>query len=154
MIIRPAHALDVPLLVTCWQDIDRAAAIRPFGGDSADKTAHAEKVLQHAIESAHAVVLVATDDNGEIVGTIAGHVFNKPGVVISSVGVIYSAWVDAERRRQGIGQQLLDHIERALENKGAKAFQVGWDTSNTTAEAWWQQRGYAPYEVIASKVIK
>lgn len=153
MIIRPADPLDIPLLVGCWQGIDRAATVRPFGGDSADKPLQAEKVIRHAIASAHAIVLVAVNDDGEIIGTISGHIFDKPGVVITSVGVVYSAWVDADCRGRGIGQQLLSHIEQALIDKGAKAFQVGWDTSNTNAEAWWRKRGYTPYETIASKVV-
>jgi ribosomal protein S18 acetylase RimI-like enzyme len=152
MIIRPAQALDIPLLVEFWQAIDRMTKHRPFGGDSEDKPRHAEKVLQHTINSENAEVLIAATAEYEIVGTISGHVFEKPGVNLAKVGVIYSLWVDEQHRRQGVGQQLLADLEDALTAKNAQAFQVGWDTGNTTAEQWWQKRGYAPYETIASKV--
>jgi ribosomal protein S18 acetylase RimI-like enzyme len=152
MTIRLAHLLDIPLLIRYWQSIDNMTALRPFGGDSQDKIAHAETVLKHAIGSAHAVVLVATTEEGEIIGTISGHVFEKPGVNISNVGVIYSLWIESDYRCQGIGQQLLSKVENALMVKGAQAFQVGWDTGNSIAKNWWQKRGYASYETIASKL--
>jgi ribosomal protein S18 acetylase RimI-like enzyme len=153
MIIRPAQTLDIPLLIDFWQAIDRITEHQPFGGDSEDKPQHAEKILQHTINSSNAAVLVATTTEYAIIGTISGHVFEKPGVSLAKVGVIYSLWVDEEHRLQGTGQQLLTHLENALIDKGAQAFQVGWDTGNTTAEQWWQKRGYAPYETIASKAV-
>jgi ribosomal protein S18 acetylase RimI-like enzyme len=153
MIIRPAQTLDIPLLVDFWQAIDGIAKHRPFGGDSADKHQHAEKILQHTIRSANAAVLIASSTEHDIAGTISGHVFDKPGVNLPKVGVIYSLWVDEKYRCQGTGQQLLTELESALMAKGAQAFQVGWDTGNTIAEQWWQKRGYASYETIASKVV-
>jgi len=153
MIIRPAQTLDIPLLVDFWQAIDGITEHRPFGGDSDDKNLHAEKVLQHTIHSENAAVLIASTAENEIIGTISGHVFEKPGVNLAKVGVVYSLWVDEERRSQGVGQQLLTYLENTLTTKGAQAFQVGWDTGNTTAEQWWQKRGYVPYETIASKVV-
>ena len=153
MNIRPAQTLDIPILVNFWQSIDGITPHRPFGGDSDDKPNHAEKVLRHTISSENAIVLVASSPECEIIGTISGHVFDKPGVNLAKVGVIYSLWVDEEYRCQGVGQQLLTDLESALAEKSAKAFQVGWDTGNTTAELWWQKRGYAPYETIASKNV-
>ncbi|MFT6221332.1 MAG: ribosomal protein S18 acetylase RimI-like enzyme [Candidatus Endobugula sp.] len=153
MIIRPAQTLDIPLLVNFWQAIDGITKDRPFGGDSAEKHVHAKKILQHTIDSENAAVLIASSTEYDIIGTISGHVFEKPGVNLAKVGVVYSLWVDEEHRCQGVGQQLLTYLENALITKGAQAFQVGWDTGNTTAEQWWQKRGYAPYETIASKVV-
>ena len=152
MNIRLAHLFDMPLLIHCWQSIDNMTEIRPFGGDSEDKSVHAEIVLKHAMASANAVVLVATAEDGTIIGTISGHTFEKPGVNISNVGVVYSLWVDGHYRFLGIGEQLLKKIENALIVKGAQAFQVGWDSGNITARKWWLKRGYAPYETIASKL--
>jgi ribosomal protein S18 acetylase RimI-like enzyme len=152
--IRQANKHDIPHLVQCWQAIDQyPQAERPFGGDSADKPRHAKLLLERTLVSPSAVVLVAINEQEQIIGTIAGHVFEKPAVNISHVGVIYSLWVDETERSQGVGQSLLNHLEKALRDKGAQALQVGWDTANSTAAAWWQKRGYLPYEVIASKIL-
>lgn len=152
--IRQVKQHEIPHLVQLWQAIDQyPQAERPFGGDSHDKPLHAQQLLERTIQSPNASVLVATHEQGHIIGTISGHVFEKPAVNISMVGVIYSLWVDEACRSQGVGQSLLDHLEVALRNKGAQALQVGWDVSNSTAASWWQKRGYLPYEVIASKII-
>lgn len=149
--IRKAEKGDIVSISQQWMSINDTTTMRPFGGDSHGKVSHIEQLLQHTIGSTNAVVLVACTDN-KIIATISGHVFDKPAVKLTTVGVIYSLWVDEAYRCQGVGQNLLDHLEHELIEKGALAFQVGWDTSNTTAEQWWQKRGYAPYETIASKV--
>lgn len=169
MIIRAATTSDIPIIVNCWQEIDHVSdAQRPFGGDSADKPEHAQYLLKHTLPSPNAAVLVATEatetqkthaidnksaDVDHIIGTISGHVFDKPAVNLSKVGVIYGLWVDEKHRQQGLGQTLLTTLENTLKDKGAQSFQVGWDSPNKLAEAWWQKRGYSAYEVIASKII-
>jgi ribosomal protein S18 acetylase RimI-like enzyme len=138
-----------------WQSIDVSANMeRPFGGDSEDKVEHTTSLLRHTLKSKKAAVFVTIDTNNTIIGTISGHVFDKPAVNISCVGVIYSLWVAEKNRKQGIAQALLTRLEADLINKGAQAFQVGWETGNLPAAAWWQKRGYSPYEVIASKIAK
>lgn len=159
MNIRSANLSDIPSLVNCWQEIDRFPnAQRPFGGDSADKPEHAQRLLEHTLQSKNATVLTAVTDSSEssiekIIGTISGHVFDKPAVNLTKVGVIYGLWVDENYRQQGIGQALLLALETALQASGAQALQVGWDSPNALAAAWWEKRGYSAYEVIASKNI-
>lgn len=151
--IEEAKLHHISAIAECWQEIDIASeAPRPFGGDSGGKLTHVENILKHTIQSKDARVLLALDEQGTIVGTISGHVFDKPAVNISRVGVLYSLWVHAAHRRQGIGLQLLNTLEAQLIEKGAQAFQVGWDVGNDNAAAWWQRRGYLSYEVIASKI--
>jgi ribosomal protein S18 acetylase RimI-like enzyme len=152
--IEDARSEHIALLSTMWQQIDQAASQRPFGGDTDAKQARATEFIEHAIKSPNAILLVACKNNAQhkkIVGTITGHLYERPAVKLSSVGVIYSLWVNAEDRRQGVGQLLLTSIEQRLVTLGAQALQVGWDTDNKQAGAWWQKRGFKGYEMIASK---
>jgi ribosomal protein S18 acetylase RimI-like enzyme len=135
-----------------WQSIDNCVDERPFGGNTDTKQLRATEILTHAINSSSSCVLVAQQAS-YICGTITGHLHQRPTVKLASIGVIYSLWVDTEQRRQGIGTLLLRGIEQQLQQMGAEAFQVGWDTGNPTAARWWQKYGYRPYEVIASKNI-
>lgn len=149
----PEH---VVLLSKIWQQIDQAASDRPFGGDTDAKQARAKEFIEHAIKSPNAILLVAcvsTAKNKKVVGTITGHLYERPAVKFSAVGVIYSLWVSTESRRQGIGQLLLNSLEQRLVALGAEALQVGWDTDNRQAGEWWQKRGFNSYETIASKNI-
>ena len=150
--IRKATVDDTPQLVECWQLIDREGEPRPFGGDTADKSKHAERTIEQVLESRHAQLLVCTVDQ-QVVGTISCHIFDKPAVRLNPVGVIYSLWVDEAHRKQGIAKHLLANTETFLKNSGVQSIQVGWDSPNQLAAHWWQARGYKPYEVIASKNI-
>lgn len=149
-LITDAKITDSSLIAHFWQAIDSEAPKRPFGGDTGSKQQRARDIIAHAISSPAAHVLTANDGD-TIIGTITGHLYQRPVVKLSSVGVIYSLWVAPEYRSQGIGQSLLDAIEHQLTSMGAEAFQVGWDTGNQYAAKWWQKRGYSAYETIASK---
>ena len=152
--LRYAVEDDIPILMGMWQSIDTfPKVLRPFGGDAADKPEHTQRIIKHCIASDYACTLVAETENNKIIGTISGHVFDKPAVVLTKVGVIYSLWVNADHRQKGVGSELLNHLEHTLANLGAQSFQVGWDFKNTLAASWWQAKGYLPYETIASKPV-
>jgi ribosomal protein S18 acetylase RimI-like enzyme len=151
--ITEASNKDIKSLVHCWSQIDGLGESRPFGGDiESEKTKRAEEMILHAINTKNSCILKACSAN-EIIGTIAGHIFERPTVRLSPIGVVYSLWVESEFRNQGIGQKLLNRLEQFLIMRGAKSFQVGWDTPNLHAGDWWQKRGYAPYEIIANKPV-
>lgn len=150
--IEEATNADINSLVRCWSAIDDEVRDRPFGGDNLPiKLNRSKTMIEHALESPSACILVARQQTA-IIGTISGHIFERPTVKHACIGVIYSLWVDAAYRRQGLGQRLLTTLETRLSAIGAEAFQVGWDVPNQLAAVWWQRRGYQPYEVIASKI--
>ena len=152
--IMTAQQKHVSTIAAMWQCIDNALDTeRPFGGDSDNKIDYAKSLIEHALRSDKALVLIAVAQE-QVIGTISGHMFEKPAVNTPQVGVIYSLWVEQDHRKQGVGKQLLEKLELSLRQKGAQAFQVGWDTGNTIANLWWQKRGYCPYEVIASKMVQ
>ncbi|MGH1487119.1 MAG: GNAT family N-acetyltransferase [Cellvibrionaceae bacterium] len=153
IIITKADLPDVEEITQLWSAIDQYASPRPFGGDKTDiKIARTREMIKHAINTQLACVLKATLDK-RIIGTISGHIFERPTAKLSSIGVIYSLWVENDYRNNGIGKSLLASIEKSLHLMGADALQVGWDTPNTYAGDWWQKQGYTPYETIASKII-
>ena len=156
LMIEEALPAQTDQLAYMWQQIDQAATDRPFGGDANGKETRAKAFIEHAIKSPRAIILVAydnADSSRQMIGTITGHIYERPAVKLSSVGVIYSLWVNSDHRKQGVGQRLLDTIERRLIDMGAQALQVGWDVSNPYAATWWQKRGFVSYETIASKNI-
>lgn len=150
--INEAKITQAPTIAQCWKRIDDGLTETPFEDDQASKVQRARDIIAHAISSPTAHVLVAEVD-GEVVGTVTGHIYQRPVVKNAAIGVIYSLWVAPEHRQQGIGQSLVDTIEQQLILMGADAFQVGWDTCNHYAASWWQSRGYKPYETIASKSV-
>ena len=151
--ISEAGAQHINTIADCWQSIDQCSPHQPFGDIAIEKRQRAQELIKHAIDSTDALVFIATTAQ-EIIGTISGHIYQRPASERSQVGVIYSLWVNQGQRRQGVGQALLSHIEQHLHGMGAQALQVGWDTQNTVAIEWWHKRGYAPYETIACKILE
>ena len=154
LLISRIESDDINTIADSWFEIDSYAQPRPFGGDNMPvKYEQIKKMVRHTMTLKNACLFKACISN-EIVGTISGHVYERPTANLSTIGVIYSLWVKGDFRQQGIGKSLLKYIEHELNNKGAKALQVGWETSNSRAGEWWKKRGYLPYETIASKIIK
>lgn len=156
LILEEATLEHTAVLAGMWQEIDQTSAERPFGGDAKDKIVRAKEFIVHAIQSPKATLLIAyekSDADKKIIGTITGHVCERPAVKLSTIGVIYSLWVSKDKRKQGIGKILLDNVEKRLVDLGAQALQVGWDVSNPYAGTWWQKHGFKSYETIASKNI-
>jgi ribosomal protein S18 acetylase RimI-like enzyme len=102
-LITEAKITDSTLIANFWQTIDNEATKRPFGGDTDSKQQRARDIIAHAISSPTAHVLTAIDGDN-IIGTITGHLYQRPVVKLSSVGVVYSLWVSPGYRKQGIGQ--------------------------------------------------
>jgi|GEM_PF-1591322 len=156
--IENALESDTDALVTMWSALDaHSTKPRPFGGAGISKQERTRLTIEHAMQSPDANVLIARTHATKAlstIGTISGHVFTNNAVKLAKVGVIYSLWVEPEYRNRGIGHELVSTIEDAMRNSGAQALQVGWDSENKTISQWWQQHGYGPYEVIASKVLK
>ena len=149
--IEDAKAADVPTLAAMWAAIDQLIPEPPFGGDRTSRKHHrALEILTNAISSPTAFALAANYKQRPI-GTISGHIYQQPVLQLSSIGVIYSLWVDERFRCRGVGLALLETLERKMVLSGAQAFQVGWGFHNHSAARWWQKRGYSPYETIASK---
>lgn len=152
--IRPATMEEIDSVCALWQQLETSKKQQPFGGDKADEILErTQNLVAHSITSETAISLVA-ENEGQLIGTLSAYIYEKPAVQLPTVAVLYSLWVDPEHRREGIALSLLASTEQALKNMGAQSLQVAWDSGNMPAEQFWQQAGFTPYEVIASKILK
>ena len=99
--------------------------------------------------------LVLIGENPQPVGFIASYI--SPPIfgseVFPLVGVIGLWWVDAQHRKHGIGQQLLNEAEAWLRQNGMKLVETHYMSSARSAEALWKDAGYTPYFVAARKSL-
>jgi len=158
--IRQATVDDIPQLCRLWQNLEDEKTVHPFGGDCPTATAERiHELVSYSVRSDKAIALIAEDhpasgDNPTVLGTVAASLYEKPTVLLPNVAVVYSLWITPEFRRLGIARGLVDFLESELREMGAQSLQVAWDSPNTPAATLWQQLGYTPYEVIASKNLE
>jgi ribosomal protein S18 acetylase RimI-like enzyme len=99
--------------------------------------------------------LVLLGENPKPVGFIAAYV--SPPIfgseVFPLVGVIGMWWVDAQHRRHGIGQQLLEQAEAWLREGGMRFVETHYMSSAHSAETLWKSAGYKPYFIAARKPL-
>lgn len=152
--IRPATMEEIDSVCALWQQLETSKKQQPFGGDKEDEIQErTHNLVAHSITSDTAISLVA-ESNDQLIATLSAYIYEKPAVQLPNVAVLYSLWVEPEYRREGIAQSLLASAEQTLKNMGAQSLQVAWDSGNLPAEQFWQQAGFTPYEVIASKILK
>ena len=124
MNIRTYRTEDHRHVVTLWH------AVFPGSTDHNDPTIAIEK----KVNADDGLFFVATDGD-VVVGTVlAGYDGHR--------GWLYSLAVDAERRRKGIGTQLVRHAESALSAKGCMKVNLQVRANNSEVVAFYQSLGF------------
>jgi GNAT superfamily N-acetyltransferase len=78
----------------------------------------------------------AKDKNGTLMGGVLGGIGYWNGLEIKLL------WVDEKYRNQGLGTQILEHMEQAAKSKGAVISML--DTFDFQAEGFYLKNGYTP----------
>ena len=84
--------------------------------------------------------LVAESD-GRLVGTVIGGFDGRRGL-------IYHLAVEASQRSQGIGQALMDEVERRLRAKGCLKTYLLVTTENEPAMRFYEKRGWSQMDTV------
>ena len=121
--LRPASLADLDTLVA----LEQASFSDPWTASE----------LQQALRWPEAVVLLA--ETGE--GAAAGYVLGR---VVVDEGEVLSIAITPERRREGIGRQLLHALLAAMRQRGAHAAWLEVRASNAGAQALYAALGFVP----------
>lgn len=137
--IRDASADDLAAILALI-DADPISASRP--GHSG--------VVSGRVRDAFAAIaadprqrLFVLDDAGEVVGTL--QLSCLPGLARDGLwrAIIESVHVRAERRGQGLGEQLVRHAEAVARGLGCGVVQLSSDKRRTDAHRFYARLGYA-----------
>jgi len=79
-------------------------------------------------------LFLVAQDGGQLVGTVLGGFDGRRGIV-------YHLAVRSDRRRQGIGQALMDELEARLQAKGCLKYYLLVTHDNEDALAFYRERG-------------
>ncbi len=151
MQLKRAQLSDIEPLVTFFDRLDRALPPSPLDALSDKRAAFNRQLAEQLTGSTRGAALIGYLEQ-QAVGVICGHLHENPQLRQPIVGVVYNLWVEPASRRQGLGNALADRIEAELKQLGAQNIQVAW-RQDAAAAAFWQQRGFIPFETIAAKVI-
>ena len=126
--MRRLSAADYDRVIALWR---RAGleTIRPSGRD-------APEAFAREIESGSATVLGVVADDGTLIGVVvATHDGRK--------GWINRLATDPDRRREGLGLDLVKAAEQALHEQGIRVIAALVEGDNDTSLAFFQAAGYA-----------
>ena len=154
--IRPAIPADVEalgrlgaLLVKVHHDFDAARFIAPtprteagYGGFLAGQLKRKD------------VVMLVAEDAGEVVGyTYAAMEGNDWLTLRGPAGVIHDLMVLPERRKHGVGRQLLTETIAALERMGAPQVQLSTAERNVAAQRLFASLGFSPTMIEMTREV-
>ena len=144
MRVRRARPDDVPTLVALFQELDamqrswRVFAPRPGFHDEV------ERRYLDAMRRRDAVVLVAEDEGGDIVGMSYGEV-NAPSQFSDERALeISGVVVRPGHRGRGVGRALVREAARFASTSGVASITVKTFAPNEGAMAFWTGLGFAP----------
>ncbi|PSQ50918.1 N-acetyltransferase [Halobacteriales archaeon SW_6_65_15] len=96
---------------------------------------YAEETMTRIIGDDEQVCLVATDDDGQIVGF-------SHGATDNGVGDVLRLYVAPDRWHEGIGTDLLEAMEERLREMGAETVQAMVLADNEMGNAFYEERGF------------
>jgi len=145
--IRPATSADLPrlgrlgaMLVETHHALDPKRFLPTRDRMPADYAAFLIKQLARPD-----VVLLVADDHGDVIGyvyaTVEGHDYMA---LRGPAGVIQDIVVDADRRRAGVGRQLLDAALSTLRARGASQVVLSTAHGNEGAQRLFARAGFRP----------
>jgi len=144
-VIEPATRQDLPDLVALLAEMDG------FYGDVTEGTIEERSSRLGAVlfgEVPKAAVLLAKDA-GQLVG-MAAYSFLWPAVGISTSLYLKELYVRQDRRRGGVGQQLMDGVLAVAQREGCTRVEWTTDSHNEIARRFYDALGHT---VNAGKVI-
>jgi GNAT superfamily N-acetyltransferase len=142
--VRHATSEDVPSLVALFQELDRLQSDwrvftpRPgFYDEVGDK-------YRAALDTKDAVVLVAEDDDRDVVGMAYGEVRQPSRFSDERALEISGVIVRSGYRGRGVGRELVADAARFADEQGIEWLELKTFAPNRGAMAFWEDLGFTP----------
>jgi ribosomal protein S18 acetylase RimI-like enzyme len=140
--VRQATPDDVPALVALFQELDRMQAdwrvFTPRPGFYDEVGAK----YQEALKNPDAVLLVATDDEGEVVGMAYGEARTPSRFSDEHALELSGVVVRAGYRGRGVGRELVREAARFAAERSVQWVELKTFAPNRGAMAFWEDLGF------------
>jgi ribosomal protein S18 acetylase RimI-like enzyme len=144
--IRPATLQDIEAMTELWIEfVDFHTERDPWFTRSEDGHIRFAEFMTERIKDEKSYVLVAELD-GKVVGHAMAIITSRiPVFVPEEYAAIYDVAVSSDHRRSGIGAKLVQEMIRLFQERGLRRVEVGMNTTNEVATAFWRKMGFVPY---------
>ncbi|MEM0373637.1 MAG: GNAT family N-acetyltransferase [Sulfolobaceae archaeon] len=87
-------------------------------------------------------IIVVAEEEGKIVGAARVRIANREFYVPEREGIIEEIYVHPSYRRRGIGEAIINYIQRELSNKGIKIISAHFPAKNVIAVSFYNKLGF------------
>ncbi len=145
ILIRPAEALDLPVIITLWRDLqDINASYDPRLALNAQAADWFFGYLRDNLDNPNMAIYVAAYEQS-VVGYTFGQIMQRPTLQSGDCGYIADVCVRDGWRRQGTGRQLHSRLRAWFLAHGITAVEVQVVRANPASQAFWRKMGYGDF---------
>ncbi|HEX9236094.1 MAG TPA: GNAT family N-acetyltransferase [Actinomycetota bacterium] len=142
--VRPAGEEDIPEAGALFELLDRFQSEWRVFTARPTLRKEAEARYRAALEDPDALLIVAEEDSGRLVGMAFGRVEPISSISDERVLDVSNVVVVPTRRRGGVARRLLAFAAEFGRERGALRASVKTYADNTAAMAFWRSVGFAP----------
>lgn len=145
--VRPATPDDAPALSALVQSVDTSSG--PFSGKALDDTSseHLCERFAQILKYEDRVLLVATDDSGEVVGMLSARDDQIGAIDLTPVLHVTQLMVTPGQRRRGVGRALLAGAVQVADEHGADKVLATAAAGSREGNRYLARIGFAPLVV-------
>jgi len=155
---RPAHEDDVTVILQLFRELDQFhAEALPAYFQVPNPSQLTPIEIAHAIADRQQYLLLATDYD-EVVGVVFALLEEEPAKTTSLFRPRRFCWirklvVTQQHRGQGVGQQLMQQVERWAQQQDAVDIELLVWAFNRPALAFYAEMGYAARNMVLGKML-
>lgn len=142
--VRVARPEDLPAVMSLFGELAELQRAWRVFAPRPTLAADMESRYLAAMEDPDALLVVAEDQDGEVIGMALGNL-HRPSTLSDDVGVeLSSVMVRPARRGRGVGRALAAEIRRFAHRRGARCVTLKTFAQNEGATAFWERLGFTP----------
>ncbi|BFH73131.1 GNAT family N-acetyltransferase [Sulfurisphaera javensis] len=88
------------------------------------------------------VLLIVAEEDGKVVGGARVFISNREFYIPEKVGMIQEIYVYPAYRRNGIGESLINYIEKELKERGIETILARFPAKNMIATSFYTKKGF------------
>lgn len=152
--IRKANVEDIPPIVNLWEEMMNLHAKK---SDLYDIKPNARQIyayyLKEVLKSSESIVIVYEIENKVIGYLMAEESLRPPVYKEERIGTVVEICVRGKHRNKGVGEELLDEIEKWFINRGITRIECIISNFNEISKGFWFKNNYKPYNLMCVKKL-